>query len=122
MFLPSIRISPSMGGMAPRMVRNSVVLPTPLGPSRHRFSPAATVRSTLLSTVAPAVAALQIAQLEDHVQALLVRAMSTMKNGAPMRAVRMPSGISSGPASRARSSTSSRYTPPITAETGSSLP
>jgi hypothetical protein len=56
----------------------------------------------------PPVATGEISQLEDHAQALLVRASNKMKNGAPIIAVSMPSGISNGPARRARSSTRSK--------------
>ena len=45
MRLPPIRMAPSLMSSKPAMVRRSVVLPQPDGPSREKNSPARMVRS-----------------------------------------------------------------------------
>src|SRR3954470_10008362 len=48
---PWIRTSPASGQSRPAMIRSSVVLPEPEGPSSASNSPCATLRSTLSSAV-----------------------------------------------------------------------
>src|SRR5262249_22277977 len=68
-----------------------------------------------------AVADGEIATGECHDQLRCMSASSQMKNGVPMTAVRMPSGISTGAAVRASVSMNRRKPPPSSAEAGSSL-
>src|SRR5262245_61391819 len=69
---------------------------------------------------AVAVADGEIAPGERHDQLRCMSASSQMKNGVPMTAVRMPSGISTGAAVRASVSMNSRKPPPSSAEAGRS--
>ena len=48
---PSTRTRPAVGTMKPPMIRSSVVLPQPLGPSRAISSPASTGRLTSSTAV-----------------------------------------------------------------------
>src|SRR5499427_4326247 len=67
-----------------------------------------------------AVADGEIAAGKAHDQVRCIPASSQMKNGVPMTAVRIPSGISTGAAVRASVSMKRRYPPPSSAAVGMS--
>ena len=78
----------------PSSVLSSVVLPPPFGPSSASTSPFASATSRPRPTTRSRIADGELAALEDHDQFLCTLASSQMKNGVPITAVRMPSGIS----------------------------
>ena len=76
------------------MVLNRVVLPQPFGPSRQTTSPSPRRKLACAPDWLAAIAEGQILDLEAHGQPSRPRARSHRKNGAPRKAVRMPSGTS----------------------------
>src|SRR6185436_2336427 len=63
----------------------------------------------------------EVAAGKRHDQFLCMPASSQMKNGVPITAVRMPSGISIGATVRAKVSMRRRYPPPSSAQVGNSF-
>jgi hypothetical protein len=84
----------------PSRVLSSVVLPPPFGPSRARAPLRRDVEAATDHAIA--VADGEVATGKAHDQVRCMPASSQMKNGVPMTAVRIPSGISTGAAVRAR--------------------
>ena len=85
-----------------------MVLPPPFGPSSASTSPFASLDVEAGADDAVGIADGELMALEDHDQFFCTLASSQMKNGVPITAVRMPSGISTCAMVRASVSISSR--------------
>ncbi len=120
--------SPSTGCSTPARTRSSVDLPAPLTPTMPSREPAGTSRSTPRRMSRPPSRAVTPRRRSAGAGAVTVRRrtgteprpISSRNSGAPTTPVTTPSGISCGrTASRARTSTQSRKSPPPSAATGS---
>ena len=85
-----------------------MVLPPPFGPSSASTSPVASAISSPRADRVVWITDGEIVAFDVHDQFLCMLARSQMKNGVPTTAVRMPSGISTSAAVRARVSMTSR--------------